>query len=181
MLRTIPRALTVVAATAALAVTAAGAAAADSTCHVQAAMVAAPSVDLVVGETYGAHVAQAAATCVGYEGGSATATLRVWLEYLSPDGAYVPIPDCPGSSTSAPAVAGVHVLVAPTSACPYRVDSPVAGRPYRAHAVLSYAGREYRATSAVYVEAYPVRVTQDGIFVEEPPTICCWPEIGTGP
>lgn len=191
LLRTIRRAVTVVAVTAACTVAAAGGAAAtdyereiervrsettaalrdampvlphagtegDFTCAAPVVVLATvPAGSVVVADVYGLDVAQAAAACVGYQGGSATATLSMWIEYQPyPGAAYQPIPGCPGTSVTQPAVAGVHVMVTPTVTCQHRADSPAAGRPRRAHAVLSHSQaptRQYHGYSTVYLDTY---------------------------
>ena len=194
MLRTIRRAVTIVAASAAVAVAAASGASAaefnpsllqqmesatlinladisratlttsgtsgDFTCAnpVAVASPVTPAAYVIVGETYGHDAAEAVGHCMSYQGGSATATLSVWLEYQPYYGAsFVPIPDCYAGTTTAPAIAGVHALVSPVVTCRYDIDSPAAGRPHRAHAVLTHSGntaRQYHGYSPVYFDSY---------------------------
>lgn len=199
MLRTIRRAVTVVAASAAVTVTIASGASAgtelntrpllqmESATLINAQDIAAASYDsgvsgdftcanpvvvgapvtpaayVVVGETYGLDVAEAAAHCMSYQGGSATATLSVWLEYQPYYGAaFQPIPNCPTATTTNPAVAGVHVIVAPVVTCQYKADSPAAGRPHRARALLTHSQaptRPYHGYSTVYLDSYAVQAS----------------------
>lgn len=93
-------------------------------------------VRFLVGELYGTDVAQADAHCMSYQGTSYGATLTVTVEYQPYYGAaYQPIPGCT-ASTYAPASLGVLVMTSPAVTCVYKVDSPYAGRPHRAHSTL---------------------------------------------
>ena len=185
MLRTIRRAATLVAATAAVTLAAAGSAGADlvdyvdqmesatlvnledirtatldgdgdggeGTCTnpVVSASPGTPGAYLVVGETYDSDVAQAVGHCVTYQGGSALATLSMRFEHQPyPGHPFVATEECPPSVTTRPAIVGVHLVLAPTAGCRYAPNSAAAGRPRRAHAVLTYFGRTYHGYSAVF-------------------------------
>lgn len=215
MLRTIRRAVTVVAACAAVTVAAASGASADvngadqmqsatlvnlqdisdatfaqeqdgdGTCAnpVVVAGPLTPAKEVVVGETYGYDVAEAVAHCMSYQGGSTPATLTVSFEYQPYSGAaFIPMPDCYTASTTSPAIAGAHVLTSPVMTCKYEADSPAAGRPHRAHAVLTYAGRAYHGYSPVYLDSYSVKLSSDvlGRVIEKVMPPCC-PEISAVP
>lgn len=194
MLRTIRRAVTVVAVSAVCAMAAAGGAGAaegDATC-VDPVVVAGPltrPTALVVGETYGSDVANATGHCLSYQGGSTAATLSVEFEYQPYDSAgFLPIPSCSRVSVTRPATTGVHVIAGPTATCTYLRDSPAAGRPHRVHAVLTHpdAVRAYHGYSAVYPGAFAAHSSDDVVVdlgdLYDPSTIgCCGPEITTGP
>lgn len=155
-LRTVRRAATLVVAATAVVVATAGGAGADSgdfTCSVYAAVVATPATDLGEGQIYGVDAAVAAGTCVSDQGGSATATLSLWIEYQPYDGgSYVAVPGCYATASTSPAVSGVNVLGPMHILCTHRADGPSAGRPRRAHSKLVHSSaptREYHGYSPV--------------------------------
>ena len=127
---------------------------AEGTCvnPVVAAAPGPPAASLVVAETYDVDVANAVGHCVSYQGGSETATLSVWFEHQPYTGAaFVAVDGCPPSSTTASAVSGVHVIVSAGATCRYGAENAGVGRPHRAHAVITYAGRTYHGYSPVFL------------------------------
>ena len=83
----------------------------------------------------GQDVAEAAALCVSLTGESFTAFLDVVVEYRSPglSGGWGEV--CPGYGAMS-SIDGVAPVVA-VAHCLYGPDHPAAGRPHRAHAILT--------------------------------------------
>jgi len=103
-------------------------------------------VSYVAGETYGIDAGEASGTCVSLQGRAYTGSLTVAVQYQPVmNGPWYTIPGCTATS-SGPAINGVLELTTPPVACQYRLASAPAGKPHRAHAVLTNS----QVPSAVY-------------------------------
>lgn len=94
-----------------------------------------PAADVVVATTRGIDVATAQGDCVSRTVMTYTATLVLSVEYRNAAGAWSVISGCVSQATMT-AVNGV-VVVPTVAECRYEHDDPAAGRPHRAHAVLT--------------------------------------------